>query len=201
MQFAQAVDFYLSPAGAAQLEDIHEIACQPSSNETDSLLLGCAMEGIRLAGTFGSYREVSEPDKIREDDGREVAVQPGDHVFVSFVRLQRTSRLGKADKVQVSAARDGLRFPNPDEVDPRRPLSSYIHYGVGPHSCLGGDASRVALVEIFRALFRRDNVRRVPGLQGELTKVPRPGGFKVYLKEDWSSLRPFPTSMKIMWDE
>lgn len=45
------------------------------------------MEGIRLAGTFGSYREVAVPDTIREDDGREVPVKPKDRVFVSFVRL------------------------------------------------------------------------------------------------------------------
>ena len=44
------------------------------------------MEGIRLAGTFGSYREAAAADTIMEDDGREVPVKPGDRVFVSFVR-------------------------------------------------------------------------------------------------------------------
>lgn len=43
------------------------------------------MEGIRLAGTFGSYREASAEDTIREDDGREVPIKPKDRVFVSFV--------------------------------------------------------------------------------------------------------------------
>jgi hypothetical protein len=54
---------------------------------------------------------------------------------------------------------------------------------------------------MFRALFRRRNVRRVPGPQGELKKVPRPGGFYVYLREDWGSMWPFPVTMRVMWDD
>lgn len=86
-------------------------------------------------------------------------------------------------------------------MNPRRPLDKYIHYGVGPHACLGREASQTALVELFRALFAKKNLRRMPGPQGELKKVPRPGGFFVYMREDWSSLWPFPCSMKVMWDE
>ena len=85
MQFAQAVDFFLSPAGATNLPDIHRLANQPASEEADALLLGYAMEGIRLAGTFGSYREAAVADTIIEDDGHEVHVRAGDRVFVSFV--------------------------------------------------------------------------------------------------------------------
>lgn len=143
------------------------------------------MEGIRLAGTFGAYRQASGSDKIIEDDGREVNIAPGDRVFVSFV----------------GAARDPKHFPDPEEVNPARPLDSYIHYGAGPHACLGRDISQVAIIELFRTLFRRKNVRRVPGPQGELKKVARPGGFYVYMMEDWSSYFPFPTTMKVMWDE
>ncbi|KAH8904704.1 linoleate diol synthase [Coniochaeta sp. PMI_546] len=183
--FAQAVDFYLSDAGSGHLPEIHRVASLPDSDEADALLLGYAMEGVRLAGTFGSYREAAVADTIREDDGREVPVKAGDRVFVSFV----------------SAARDPAQFPDPETVNPRRPLDRYIHYGAGPHACLGREASQVALTELFRALFRRRNVRRVPGPQGELKKVPRPGGFYVYLREDWGSMWPFPVNMRVMWDE
>ena len=86
-------------------------------------------------------------------------------------------------------------------MNPTRPLDSYIHYGAGPHACLGRDISQVAIIELFRTLFRRKNVHRVPGPQGELKKVARPGGFYVYMMEDWSSYFPFPTTMKVMWDE
>jgi hypothetical protein len=83
--FAQAVDFYLSEQGAKHLPEIHRVANLPESDESDALLLGYAMEGVRLAGTFGSYREAAVADTIKEDDGREVAVKRGDRVFVSFV--------------------------------------------------------------------------------------------------------------------
>ncbi|KAL1837455.1 hypothetical protein VTK73DRAFT_4693 [Phialemonium thermophilum] len=46
--FAQAVDFYLSPEGRPYLADIHSVATQPPSDQTDALLLGYAMEGIPL---------------------------------------------------------------------------------------------------------------------------------------------------------
>jgi len=184
-QFAQAIDFYLEPSRATLRAEIAAIARQPQSQQTDALLLGYAMEGIRLAGTFGSYRQASRADEITEDDGRSVAVPAGARVFVSFV----------------SAARDPARFPAPDEVNPRRDLGAYIHYGFGPHACLGRSASQIAIVEMFRALFRKRNLCRAPGAAGELKKVARPGGFYVYMKEDWGSLWPFPVSMKVQWDD
>jgi hypothetical protein len=42
------------------------------------------MEGIRLAGTFGLYREAAE-SLVINDNGRDVPVKAGDNVFVSFV--------------------------------------------------------------------------------------------------------------------
>jgi cytochrome P450 len=183
--FAQAIDFYLEGSRAQLRAEIATVAAQPQSKETDALLLGYAMEGIRLAGTFGSYRQASRDDVLVEDDGREVPVPAGARVFVSFV----------------SAARDPNRFPDPDTVDPRRDINTYIHYGFGPHACLGRAASQIAITEMFRALFRKKNLRRAPGAAGELKKVPRPGGFYVYMKEDWSQMWPFPVSMKVQWDE
>ncbi|KAI9147556.1 Linoleate 10R-lipoxygenase [Paramyrothecium foliicola] len=182
--FAQALDWYLSPAGEPHRLTLHRIATQESTEETDALLLGYAMEGIRMAGTYGLYREATTTDIITEDDGRQVQVSAGDRVFVSFV----------------DAAKDPARFPEPEKVDPRRRLESYLHYGAGPHTCLGREVSQVALIELFRALFRKRNLRRAPGPQGELKKVPRPGGFFVYMSEDWGTITPFPTSMKVTWD-
>lgn len=101
---------------------------------------------------------------------------------------------------QVSAAKDPSHFPDPDAVDPRRPLGAYIFFGAGPHACLGRDLAQAGLVEMFRALFRLKNVRRAPGPQGELKKVPRPGGFYVYMREDRGAYFPFPCTMKVCYD-
>jgi hypothetical protein len=82
--FAQAVDFYLGE-GKDYLDEIQRVARLPDGEESDALLLGYAMEGVRLAGTFGTYRAATVAETVREDDGTEVQVRPGNRVFVSFV--------------------------------------------------------------------------------------------------------------------
>lgn len=73
-------------------------------------------------------------------------------------------------------------------------MDSYIQYGLGPHTCLGKEASKVALTAMLRVVGRLENLRRAPGPQGQLKKVPRAGGFYVYMREDYTSYFPFPMS-------
>lgn len=53
---------------------------------------------------------------------------------------------------------------------------------------------------MLKVVGRLDNLRRAPGEQGQLKKIPRPGGFFIYMREDRGSYFPFPTTMKINWD-
>ena len=135
------------------------------------------MEGIRLNATFGSYRKSTVSTTV-DDGGRSVKVQPGDKVFCNFVGANREAEF----------------FPDPDVVRVDRPIDAYIHYGFGPHACLGGEASRVALTAMLRVVGRLDNLRRASGPQGQLKKVLRPGGLYVYMRADHGSYFPFPTS-------
>ncbi|TWU75932.1 hypothetical protein ED733_006304 [Metarhizium rileyi] len=183
--FAQAVDWYLSPEGQQYLPELQRLAAAEASEDNDALLLGYAMEGIRLAGTLGFFRKAAAADIVQEDHGRQVHVEAGDRIFVSLTSL----------------GREEAYFPEPTKVNPRRPIDSYLHYGDGPHACLGKEVTYVALVELFRALFRKKGLRRVPGPLGELKKVPQPDGFYLYMTEDWGGVSPFPTSLKITWDE
>ncbi|KAI9697077.1 MAG: hypothetical protein M1836_005039 [Candelina mexicana] len=180
--FTQLLDYYLSPPGSQHLPEINRIA-KLDTAEADDLLLHYCMEGIRLNGTFGLYREAHVDAEI-DNDGHIVKVKKGDKCFVSFV----------------GAARDPNIFPSPDTVRLDRPMSSYIHYGSGPHQCLGEAASKVALTAMLKVVGRLDNLRRAPGPQGELKKIPREGGFYIYMREDWGSMFPFPTTMKVCWD-
>ncbi len=168
--------------------------------EADNKLLHFAMEGIRLNGTFGSYR-LCTVEKTIDDNGRPVKVKPGDKIFTSFVGANREAEF----------------FPEPNTVKIDRPMENYIHYGLGPHACLGGEASRTALTAMLRVVGRLDNLRRAPGPQGycfpcilvlsscarnsadsnpcrQLKKIPRPGGFYIYMRADHGSYFPFPTS-------
>ncbi|KAI9695134.1 MAG: hypothetical protein M1820_008902 [Bogoriella megaspora] len=182
--FTQIMDFYLSPSGSAHMPEINRIA-KLNTTPADDLLLHYCMEGIRLNGTFGSYRECTTHTSIPDPDSNHmVHVKPGDKVFVSFV----------------GAAKDPVMFPNPEEVRLDRPLENYIHYGVGPHECLGKQASRVALTAMLKVVGALNGLRRAPGPKGELKKIPRPGGFYIYMKEDSSSYFPFPMTMQVNWD-
>ncbi|KAI1455626.1 linoleate diol synthase [Annulohypoxylon moriforme] len=182
--FAQAVDYFLSPEGSKHIPELYRIANLPSSADTDGLMLGYALEGIRLAGAFGSYREAAMDDTIEESDGRRVSVRAGDRIFVSFA----------------DAAKDNKHFPDPEKVNPRRPLDSYIHFGLGPQACLGPDACQAGLAEMCRSVFKLKGVRRAPGPQGELKKVPQAGRLSEYMREDRGAYFPFPCTMKICYD-
>jgi linoleate 10R-lipoxygenase len=182
---AQALDYYLSPGAEAHVQELYHLATQPASDDTDKLLLGYALEGVRLAGGFSLYREVTAADTIIEDDGTQVPVKPGDGILVV---------------AGAEVSRDAVRFPDPDVVNPRRPVDAYIHYKSGPQAVLGTDISDVALIEMFRAVFRKKGLRRVTGPPGLLKKLPSSGGSTVYMTEDWGSVWPFPTTMKVTWD-
>ncbi|KAI0197948.1 linoleate diol synthase [Astrocystis sublimbata] len=182
--FSQSLDYYLTPEGSKHIPELNQIANSPASEETDSLLLGYCMEGIRLAGTFGAYREASADDVITEDDGSTVAVKAKQRVFVNFS----------------SAAKDEKTFPKADQVDPRRPLNTYVSYVLGPHTCLAQNTCQVALTEMCRAVFRLKNLRRAPGAQGELKKVKDSEGYNVYMREDRGAFYPFPSTMHVCFD-
>ncbi|KAL6229356.1 hypothetical protein BDW75DRAFT_235267 [Aspergillus navahoensis] len=180
--FTQIIDYYLSDCGRKHLPNINR-AAKEDTPASDEILLRYCMEAIRLNGIFGSYRE-SQTSMTLDDKSGKVHIKPGDRVFVSFV----------------DANRDPNIFPEPDQVDLTRPMESYIHYGVGSHSCLGGDASKVALTAMLRVIGRLDNLRPAPGPQGKLKRIPRDHGFYTYMREDESSFYAFPMTWKLHYD-
>jgi linoleate 8R-lipoxygenase/9,12-octadecadienoate 8-hydroperoxide 8R-isomerase len=101
---------------------------------------------------------------------------------------------------QVAASKDPAAFPEPDQVKLDRDLKLYMHFGYGPHECLGYGICRLALTTMLKVVGRLDNLRRAPGAQGQLKKIPGPGGSTIYMTADQSSYFPFPTTMKIQWD-
>ncbi|KAL2163210.1 hypothetical protein VTH06DRAFT_5266 [Thermothelomyces fergusii] len=181
--FAEAVDFYLSPRGAPYLETIRSLAAQPASEQNDFLLLGYALEGVRLSGSTKLHFEATTADSLPAEDGTQVQVQPGDRIAIA------------------SAA------PSSSQVDPSRPRDSYVHLAGLPNSSFLGTRAiaDAALTEMFRAAFRRPGVRRAPGPQGELKRVVGVGGAGPgaveYLREDWGAKGAWPVTMKVCWDE
>ncbi|PWW77608.1 heme peroxidase [Tuber magnatum] len=182
--FAQVLDFYLEDRNAHHLAEIQRLA-QLGTEEAWETIKKYALEGGRLAGTFGLYRRV-EPDSITiEDNGRDIELRKGDMVFVSFI----------------TASRDPVVFPDPLQVKLDRPEASYMQYGDGSHECLGKEANIIGLTTMLMQFGKLEGLRRAPGPQGTLKYIGKPGGFKVYMKEDWSAYWPFPTTMKVRFDD
>jgi linoleate 10R-lipoxygenase len=66
---------------------------------------------------------------------------------------------------------------------------------------LGKAANIIGLTTMLMQFGKLKNLRRAPGPAGELKAIPKPGGFKIYMKEDHSSFWPFPTTMKVRFDD
>ncbi|MCJ1317676.1 hypothetical protein MMC15_003001 [Xylographa vitiligo] len=141
------------------------------------------MEGSRLSASVGLYRDVETAADIQDGDSK-IHLHKGQRIMVDCV----------------TASHDGAGFPNPETVDLTRPLDSYIHYGWGPHICLGYDVSKLAMTTMLKTVCKLKNLRRAPGPQGHIKQIKLPGGYTMYMLADGSSYWPFPTTMKVQWD-
>ena len=180
--FAQCLDFYLEPENAVHLKEISRLA-KLDNDDADELILRYFMEGSRIRGTVGVYRSVATTATIPDGD-RMVNMMPDQRLFIDCV----------------TASQDPVAFPDPKSVKLDRPMDSYIHYGQGPHQCLGYEMSKLAMRTMLKTVGKLDNLRRAPGPQGHIKKIASPGGVTLYMTADHSRYFPFPTTMKVRWD-
>lgn len=181
--FAQCLDFYLEPENAAHLQEINRLANLDNDKDADDQLLRYFMEGTRIRATVAVYRDVAKAATIQDGD-RTVDAIPGEELFIDCI----------------TASHDPIAFPEPEKVNLDRPMDSYIHYGQGPHQCLGYDMSKLGLTTMLKTVGRLENLRRAPKNQGQMKKIVGPGGVTLYMTEDHSRYFPFPTTMKVRWD-
>ena len=185
--FAQTLEYYLGE-GKEHWPAIQELA-QQDTDEAFEKLIHYGLEGSRLNGESGVYREVAKAIDI-VDAGRTLHLQPGDRVFLHLR----------------NASHDPSIFPNPDKVDITRPLDSYIHFGKGPHECLGLPIARIALAACLKEVAKLKNLRTAKGPQGVVHKVQRSlfegerWRYHAFLTENLDAFWPFPVSMKVNWD-
>ncbi len=116
------------------------------------------MEGSRISATVGLYRDVITNTAV-QDGGQNLNLNPGNRVLLDLV----------------TASQDPTAFPDPETVKHDRPMDSYIHYGWGPHQCLGYGVSKLAMVTMLKTVGKLDGLRRAPGSQGHIKKVAGPG--------------------------
>ncbi|RHZ50671.1 peroxidase/cytochrome P450 family protein [Aspergillus thermomutatus] len=181
--WAQMLDLYLSEQYASHWPAIQELARSDDPGAFEKLKK-YALEGFRLSTpAFGVLRTAVDEATI-QDGKASTTVQKGDTIFADFI----------------TAGRDPLKFPDPEQIRLNRPADAYIHHGWGPHACLGRAIVTTAGAALLRVLGRLENIRRAPGPAGEMKSKMVNDAFKLYLHEDGSDWTPFPQNMKVMFD-
>lgn len=82
-----------------------------------------------------------------------------------------------------SAMFDGDLMPNPDEFSLTRPPTSYLHFGLGHHECLGRYVGEVAIPEAVRQVVLRPDLRRKDGPAGQIDFAGGP--FPEHFSVEW----------------
>jgi cytochrome P450 len=87
-----------------------------------------------------------------------------------------------------SAMFDPEEVESPGEFRTTRPTSSYLHFGAGPHTCLGRYLGMVLIQELCRGLLGLRNLRRAEGPSGQVTRTRE--GFPESLEVQFDSGTP-----------
>ncbi|MCJ1331818.1 hypothetical protein MMC10_008510 [Thelotrema lepadinum] len=178
---SQVLDFYLEDSNKHHWKQISRLA-RLDTPEADDLILRYFMEGARIRSVIALLRSVQNEATVTDGE-KIVHVQKGDRLIVNLV----------------SADMDSAAFPEPEKVKLDRPMDSYIHYGWGPHECIGLKASKLGLSTMLKTIAKLEGLRKAPGPQGQLKKVMQ-RGFTAYLMEDGTTIVPFPCSMRVCFD-
>lgn len=91
------------------------------------------------------------------------------------------------------ACKDESVILKPLEFQPGRPREAYMHFGYGPHECLGREIALTYVVGMIKTCAGLKNLRRAPGAMG-LCKSIEVDRQRVYLNDNWSYLTFDPTS-------
>jgi hypothetical protein len=184
----QVIDFYLDDARKTERDDIVKLVNLNDDSST-ARLRGYVREAMRLFPQFpGLYREAAVDATIEQGHGLPpLDVKAGDRLWASFRNAHRN-----ADD-----------FPNPDVVNPDRPVESYNLNGAGFHNCPGTNYAQITIVEMVKVVFKLKNVRRAPGDAGKLykfTEIVNETPTDVFIQRNGTA-SPWPGSLIVTWDE
>lgn len=120
----------------------------------DDLLWRCLRETLRFRNiNFGPLR-ICEQDFRLQAEGGSVLIRKGQKVLASTQ----------------SAMFDRRRVHHPQVFDSARPDQDYLSFGVGQHWCIGAYIAKAQLTQMFKALFKRFEVRPLRGRAGRMQR-------------------------------
>ena len=186
-QASLLIDLFLSEGYEQYKERIVELA-HKDDEASGRELQGFIYEGMRHAGVVPGLPRVAAKD-ITVMDGARGPV----HVKAHQTVLVGTSK----------AAMDPVAFPNPEVLDPHRPVSAYTLLGHGLHFCFGARLVGCSLAATLKEVFKLKNIRRAPGRQGRFATVEhKVAGVTMRQYLDGNAKEsPIPTSLTLEYDE
>ncbi|KAI3396982.1 hypothetical protein diail_11382 [Diaporthe ilicicola] len=219
---SQAIDYYLGD-GKQHLSTMYTLAHQ-NTDDADEKLKKYLLEGVRLRGGVAISRELATDQFVKDfspsqsDLSDSSDLNPVSNTNLGGTVIVHHLKAGTRVLLNlITANHDGTVFPNPETVRLDRPIKNYIHFGWGPHLCLGQDMSIIGLAVVFKKIVGLKNLRRSPGRSGEIKSFPvafwngQVGGernidagwtgLRTYMTPDQSSFSPLPSTLKIQWDE
>ncbi|KAJ6583033.1 heme peroxidase [Mycena vulgaris] len=189
VNYAQAavhvIDFYFDDAHEQERTQIIKLV-QNDDSQSTNILRGYVREAMRLNPQFtGLWRAVAVDATIPQGPGLPpMSAKKGDRIWASF----KNAHINSAD------------FPNPTDVDPSRPPSSYNLNGSGFHNCPGVTYAEQTIAEIVKVVFKLKNVRRAAGHTGKLAgfkKIVNETETNVYITP-YGTTTPWPGSMYLL---
>jgi cytochrome P450 len=130
-------------------------ARQAALHGDDDLLAHCLFEALRFMPiNVGPFRECRQDYVIAAGTSRQKRIPKGTHVLASTQ----------------SAMFDWNVVQSPFQFIPSRPASSFMHFGFGMHWCVGAFIAQAQIVQTFKALLLKDDLRRAPGRAGRMKR-------------------------------
>lgn len=175
--FAETLQYFLADGNQEHWTNIQNLA-RENNDDSDKIIRKYVLEAQRLTSAQRNLRIVAEATTI---DGQ--AFKKGDSVVCL---------LGPA-------CRDPDVFPKPLKFNLDRPVEKYIHFGHGPHECLGREIGLIYVTGLIKLVAGLKNLRPAPGVMGTLKSITI-GTERSYLSSDWSELTFDPTTWKLHCD-
>ncbi|KAF8708899.1 hypothetical protein AX14_013538 [Amanita brunnescens Koide BX004] len=183
---AQAVDFYLDDKYSGERDKLMKLCSNRNSSNEE--IMEYIYEALRIGQRSGVWRntalESGHKKIIKQDFGYpDVIIEPGDRVFADFT----------------FAHNDPNQVEEPEKVKLGRRLNSLL--GLGVHKCPAGSFLEQTMPEIFRVIFKQQDLKRASGMKGQLKSTTlHPGGApwdsEIFLDED-GNFNYYPKQMVI----
>ena len=141
-------------------------ACKAARFDDDGLMVQHIWEALRFnPHNPVIYRRATRDTHVARSTLRGRAIPQGTLVFAS----------------NFAAMFDRYGVPEPNAFRTDRPWETYIHWGVGLHTCFGAAINRAVIPAMLKPLLARPNLRRAEGAAGQVDTggTPFPQHFTV----------------------